>query len=199
MNLQINNHFWLFENNFYFCSRQKNYFMYEKYLSMPAVPAGAILKHILKRAALSQKEIAEKSDIYPQRINDLIQGKRKFTPELSCRLEQALGISSLGFFCIIQTNHEVFSYQDEQERKITPDLSKLHKALFWETYSFEINWIRGAKWVIQRAFEYGNKQEIEEIIRFYGREKVTKFLNAIPVTDTWKLRERNPNREKFEI
>jgi len=173
--------------------------MYEKYLSMPAVPAGAILKHILKRAQLSQKEIAEKSTIYPQRINDLIQGKRKFTPELSCRLEQALGISSLGFFCIIQTNHEVFSYQDEQERKITPDLSKLHKALFWDTVIERMNWIRSANYIIRRVFEYGNKMEIEEIIRFYGIKKVKEALNSIPAKDTWKLKERNINREKFRI
>jgi plasmid maintenance system antidote protein VapI len=174
--------------------------MYEKYLSMPAVPAGAILKHILKKENISQKEIAEKSAIYPQRINDLIKGKRKFTPELSSRLEKSLGISILGFFCKIQTNHDIYCYQDEQERKITPDLSKLHKALFWETYSLDkINWIKHIRWVIQRVFEYGGQQEIEEIIHFYGHEKITETLNAIPVTDTWKLNDRNRNRKRFRI
>jgi len=174
--------------------------MYEKYLSMHSVPAGAILEHILKNKHLSQKEIAEKSAIYPQRINDLIKGKRKFTPELSNRLEKALNIPTLGYFYKIQTNHDIYSYEDEQERKITPDLSKLHKAVFWETYSLDnINWIKNANWVIQRVFEYGNQQEIEEIIYFYGRKKITEILNAIPVTDTWKLNERNKNREKFKI
>jgi len=173
--------------------------MYEKYLSMSAVPAGAILKYILKKENISQKRIAEKSAIYPQRINDLIKGKRKFTPELSSRLEKALDIPILGFFCTIQTNHDIYCYQDEQERKITPDLSKLHKALFWDTLIEKINWIRGANYVIQRAFEYGNKKEIEEIIRFYGNEKVINALNAIPVTDTWKLRDRNRNRELFRV
>ena len=174
--------------------------MYEKYLSMSAVPAGAILKHILKKENLSQKEIADKSAIYPQRINDLIKGKRKFTPDLSCRLEKALGIPISGFFCTIQTNHDIYRYQDEQERKITPDLSKLHKALFWETYSLDnINWIKHVKWVIQRVFEYGNQQEIGEIIRFYGCEKVTETLNAIPITDIWKLHDRNRNRKLFRI
>ena len=173
--------------------------MYEKYLSMSAVPAGAILKHILKKENLSQKEIADKSAIYPQRINDLIKGKRKFTPDLSCRLEKALGIPISGFFCTIQTNHDIYRYQDEQERKITPDLSKLHKALFWDTLIEKINWIRSASYVIQRAFEYGNEIEIEEIIRFYGYEKVINALNAIPVTDTWKLHDRNRNRKLFRI
>ncbi|MDR2971069.1 MAG: helix-turn-helix transcriptional regulator [Bacteroidales bacterium] len=173
--------------------------MYEKYLSMSAVPAGAILKHILKKENLSQKEIAEKSAIYPQRINDLIKGKRKFTPELSSRLEKALDIPILGFFCKIQTNYDIYCYQDEQERKITPDLSKLHKALFWDTLIEKINWIRSANYVVQRAFEYGNKMEIEEIIKFYGYKKVAEALNAIPVTDTWKLNDRNRNRELFRV
>jgi len=174
--------------------------MYEQYLSMPAVPAGAILKRILQKEHLSQREIAGKSAIYPQRINDLIVGKRKFTPEISSRLENALGIPTLGYFYRIQANYAIYSYQDEQERKHTPDLSKLGKALFWETDSLEkINWLKSANWIIQRTFECGNQQEIEEIIRFYGREKVTETLNAIPSTDTWKLYYRNKNRQLFEI
>jgi len=174
--------------------------MYEQYLSMPAVPAGAILKRILQKENLSQKEVADKSSIYPQRINDLINGKRKFTPELSFRLEKALGISTQGYFYRIQTYHDIYCYQDEQERQFTPDLSKLKNALFWETPSLNnINWLKNANWVIQRAFEYGNQQEIEEIIKFYGREKVAKVLNAIPLTDTWKLYDRNKNRQLFTV
>ena len=173
--------------------------MYEKYLSMSAVPAGAILKEIVKKKRFSQKEIAKRSSVYPQRINDLIKGKRKFTPELSFRLEKALDISTLGYFYKIQTNHDIYKYQDEQERKITPDLSKLNKALFWDTVIEKINWIRSANYVIQRAFEYGNETEIAEIIRFYGREKVTEALNAIPTTDTWKLNDRNKNRQLFGV
>ena len=174
--------------------------MYEQYLSMPTVPAGAILKRILQKENISQKEIARRSAIYPQRINDLINGKRKFTPEYSSRLEQALGISTLGYFYYIQANHDIYLYQDEQERKNTPDLSKLNRALFWETDALnKINWMKSANWVIQRAFEYGNQQEIEEIINYYGSEKVAKVLNAIPASDTWKLNDRNKNRQLFNV
>ena len=174
--------------------------MYEQYLSMPSVPAGAILERILKKENISQKEIAEKTAIYPQRINDLIKGKRKFTPELSVLLEKALGISTLGYFYRIQTYHDIYVYEDEQEKKHTPDLSKFNRALFWETYSLSnINWLKSANWVIQRVFEYGDQQEIEEIIHFYGREKVAATLNAIPKTDTWHLKNRNENRQLFGI
>jgi len=128
--------------------------MYERYLSMSTVPAGAILKRILQKENISQKEIAKKSAIYPQRINDLISGKRKFTPKYSSRLEQALGIFTLGYFYRIQTNHDIFLYQDEQERKNTPVLSKLPKALFWKINALDkIKWVKNANWVIQRTFE----------------------------------------------
>ncbi|MDR1880900.1 MAG: helix-turn-helix domain-containing protein [Tannerellaceae bacterium] len=174
--------------------------MYEQYLSMPAVPAGAILKRILQKEHLSQKEIAEKLAIYPQRINDLISGKQRFTIELSFRLEKALSIPTLGYFYRIQANHEIYRHQDEQERKYTPDLSKINKTLFWETPSLDaINWQKNGNWVIQRTFEYGDQQEIEEIIRYYGHEKVSEVLNAIPVTDTWKMKDRNKNRKIFGV
>ena len=173
--------------------------MYEQYLSMPSVPAGAILKRILQKERITQKEIADKSDIYPQRINELINGKRKFTPELSFKLEKALELSTQGYFYLIQTNYDIYSYQDEEERKHTPDLSKINKALFWEAKIEKINWIRCAHNIIKRAFEYGDKMEIEEIIKFYGRKKVSEVLNAIPKTDTWKLRDRSKNRQLFEI
>ena len=174
--------------------------MYEQYLTMSAVPAGAILRRILQKEHISQKEIAKRLAIYPQRINDLIRGKRKFTLELSFLLEKSLDISTAGYFYIIQTNHDIYNYRDIQERKLTPNLSKIRKSLFWETFSLDkINWIRSANWIIQRAFEYGNRQEIDEIIRFYSREKVSEVLNAIPASDNWKERDRNENRRFLSI
>ena len=110
-----------------------------------------------------------------------------------------MGISTLGYFYKIQSNHDVYNYHDEQERKITPDLSKLHRSLFWDTAMGKINWIRSANYIIQRVFEYGNETEIEEIIRFYGHKKVVEALDAIPATDTWKLNDRNRNRQLFGV
>jgi len=167
---------------------------------MPAVPAGAILKRILQKERLSQKELAFRSDVYPQRINDLIYGKRKFTVELSFRLEKALGIATPGYFYRVQANYDIYCHVDAQERKHTPDLSIINRSLFWEASSIDsINWIKNANWVVQRAFEYGNRQEIEEIIRYYGREKVSDILNKIPKGDIWKEKDRQKNRNIFEI
>jgi plasmid maintenance system antidote protein VapI len=171
--------------------------MYEDYIKFKETPAGAVLKHILKKEKLPQKELAKSTGIYPQRINDLIKGKRKFTPKYSIKLEKALGINQTGFFCIIQTNFDVHNYQNEQDLKIKPDLSKINRVLFWDTPFEKINWVRNYKWVIQRTFENGNEKEIKEIIRFYGKEKVKEVLDKCD--EKWWEHKRIENRKKVAI
>jgi plasmid maintenance system antidote protein VapI len=169
--------------------------MYEQYLSISTIPAGAILNRILQKENISQQEISVKSSVLPQLINDLITGKKRFTPEISIRLEQALGISEVGYFYKIQANHEIYLYTMELVKKDAPNLAKLKKALFWDTDINQINWRKNAKWVVQRVFEYGNDTEIQEIIRFYGKIKVKEILDSI--NEKWKEESRNKNKTTY--
>jgi anaerobic selenocysteine-containing dehydrogenase len=52
----------------------------------------------------------------------------------------------------------------------------LFRGYFWEFNFDEINWERAYVSVIDRVAERGNDQDYEEIIRFYGREKVIHTL-----------------------
>jgi plasmid maintenance system antidote protein VapI len=171
--------------------------IYEKYLSMEDVPAGKILEVILKKKNISQKELANMSNEYPQRICAYIRGKRKFTIKASLAIEKALDIDIEGFFLKIQTNHDIYSYVMEEELKIHPDLLKLSKGLFWDTRIEKINWIRNKKWVIKRVFEYGNDQEINEIIRFYGKDTIKSVFSQIK--SNWNSTHRNDNYQKYII
>ena len=110
------------------------------------------------------------SGIYPQRISELIKGTRNFTIQQSIDIEKALGIGIEGYFYKIQANYEVYAFLTEKELTQHPDLSKFSTALFWDTRIEKINWIKNKEWVIQRIFEYGNSQEINEAIRFYGKD-----------------------------
>lgn len=168
---------------------------YEKYLSMEDVPAGKILDVILKKKNISQKELANMSNEYPQRISAYIKGERKFTVKASISIEKALNINIEGFFMKIQTNHDIYTFIMEEERKVHPDFSKLSKGLFWDTRIDKINWTRNKEWVIQRAFEYGNEQEINEIIRFYGKEMIKRILPEIK--SNWHIETRNQNYQKY--
>lgn len=169
--------------------------MYEEYITAKSTPAGKILEHILKKANLTQKELADISGIYPQRIHDLIKGTRKFSVQYSLAIEKALNIGIEGYFYKIQANYDVYRYLTDEELKIHPDLSKLSKALFWDTRIEKINWIRNKKWVIKRTLEYGNEEEINEIVHFYGKDTIKEIFPQIK--NKWNQDSRNTNFQKY--
>lgn len=141
----------------------------DTYLNMSSVPAGAILYRIAQQEHISQTTLAQKTKMIPQRINDLIMGRRRFTPQNSFMLEQALGIVSQGFFYKIQANHDIYQAQlaDNQPK---PDLNILTTTTFWDVDLSKLEWMKCQDWAIRRVLEYGSKEEIEELYRFYGRD-----------------------------
>lgn len=165
--------------------------MYEKYISIKTIPAGIILKRIADKEHINQKQLSKKTGIIPQRINDYIKGKRKLTPQVSLQLEQALGITTPGYFYIIQTQYEITQAKNKIELQKHPEIQKFRKALFWDTHIEKINWIANKNWVIQRVFEYGNESEIQEIITFYGKEIVKNEFTTIQSTWKKEIREQN--------
>ncbi|KFF18839.1 hypothetical protein IW22_16655 [Chryseobacterium sp. JM1] len=55
-------------------------------------------------------------------------------------------------------------------------MPNLHPKFFWEFRFDEIDWNGAYKMVIGRIVERGSQDEIDEIVRFYGREKVIKAI-----------------------
>ena len=53
-----------------------------------------------------------------------------------------------------------------------PDLTKFRKTLFWDTTFDRIDFTVHSRYVINRVFERGNEEEIQEVIRFYGIETI---------------------------
>lgn len=169
--------------------------MYETYLQYHHIPCGAVIDRIRTRENLTQRELAERSCILFQRINDFIAGRRKISPEQSLKLEKALGIERKGFFYQIQTNHEIFLAIKRMTQVQLPDLSKFRKALFWDTDFESLNWQRNYAWIIQRVFEYGNESEITETIRFYGKKAIENVISTLP--NSWNAGNRNYNIKKY--
>ena len=178
----------------YFCSRENN-IVYENYLTYHHIPCGAVLDRIRTKAHLTQRELALRSEIPYQRINDFIANRRRISPDNSLRLEKALGIDYQCFFYQIQTNYEIFLATNHISEHSQPDTTKFRKALFWDTDFETLDWQRNSKWIIQRVFEYGNENEIEETIRYYGKRKITKVLDSIK--DSWNSENRNSNIKKY--
>ena len=58
-----------------------------------------------------------------------------------------------------------------------PKLSIIRKVLIWDTNFEQIDWQKQKTAVIKRIFERGNDQEMNEVIRFYGKETIQTVLS----------------------
>lgn len=146
----------------------------DTYLNMSSVPAGAILYRIALQKHMHQTTLAQKTGLIPQRINDLIMGRRRFTPQNSFMLEQALDISLQGFFYKIQANHDIYQARLASNQS-KPDLNKLTQTTFWDVDLSKLEWMKCQDWAIRRVLEYGTQEEIKELYRFYGHNAFVKI------------------------
>ena len=169
--------------------------MYEQYLTYHHIPCGAVLDRIRTKEHLTQRELASRSEIPYQRINDFIANRRRISPENSLKLEKALGVDYQCFFYQLQTNYEIFVATNHLSEQATPNKSKYREALFWDTDFNKLDWQHNSEWIIQRVFEYGNEIEIKETIRFYDKKLITKVLHAIK--DNWNSENREKNIKKY--
>lgn len=96
-------------------------------------------------------------------------------PELALKIEHTLGIEE-GFFMILQVYYDIEQIKKEQRKDYHPNLTKINPTLFWDTKIENIDWDKNRRYVIRRVLERGNEIEKEEILRFYGKEKVNEVL-----------------------
>ena len=169
--------------------------MYDTYLKYHHIPCGAILDRIRSKEHITQRELALRSGIPYQRINDFIANRRRISTDNSLRLEKALGIGYPCFFYMVQTNHDIFIATKRLVEQKHPDMSKYRKALFWDTDFDTIDWQNNYAWIIRRVFEYGNEKEVLETISFYGKKTVVDTLSA--VKDSWNKENRENNLRKY--
>jgi addiction module HigA family antidote len=149
--------------------------MFERFQKYKGIHPGAIIDRELKKRNLSQRSFALSLPEHPQSFNAMIKGKRKLNTALALRIEHALGLEE-GALLMLQMFYDI----KEEKRKVAlanhPDFSILRKILFWDTDIHSIDWDRYYKAVIERVFERGDASEKEEIIRFYGFEKVKTVM-----------------------
>lgn len=136
---------------------------------------GLILERELKIRKLPKGTFALSINEFPQTIATITKGKRRMNPALSLKIEQALGLEE-GYFMVLQAYCDIAQEKKKLSENYHPDLSKLRSVIFWDTDIRLIDWEKNKSAVIYRVFERGNEQEIEEIIRFYGKETVLNFL-----------------------
>ena len=149
--------------------------MFERYQKYKGIHPGAVIDRELKKRNLSQRSFAIALPEHPQSFNAMIKGRRKLNTALALKIEHALGLEE-GALLMLQMFYDINVEKRKESSDYHPDLSILRTNLFWDTDIHSIDWNKHDKAVIRRVFERGNPSEKEEIIRFYGSEKVRAIV-----------------------
>lgn len=136
---------------------------------------GVLIEKELKKKKIPSGRFAISINEFPQTLSAIINGRRSMNLPLSLKIEKELGYEE-GFLMSLQLYHDIKILKQKDSEKHKPDLSKFRKVIFWDTDIQKIDWEKNKRAVIERVFERGNKTEQEEIIRFYGQEKVNYYL-----------------------
>ena len=136
---------------------------------------GLILERELKKRKLPKGKFALSINEFPQTLVSIIKGNRRMNTALSLKIEKALGLEE-GYFMVLQVFYDIALLKRKHSEGYHPDLTKIRPVIFWDTDIKRIDWNKNRTAIIHRIFERGNKQEINTIIAFYGREAVLSIL-----------------------
>ena len=136
---------------------------------------GIILESELKKRKLSKGPFALRIGEYPQTISAITKGKRNMNTALAMRIEEDLHIEE-GYFMTFQIYYDIKQEREKSNRVNKKDPPKLTPSLFWDTKIKKIDWQKQGNAVIERVIERGNKSDMDELNRFYGKERVDLFL-----------------------
>lgn len=150
--------------------------MKNKLSIIKGIHPGLILERELKQRHLAKGPFALSLEEYPQTLVSITKGKRRMNTNLALKIENALEIEE-GYFMTLQLYYDIKEIKRRQYR-IHPDFTKLRRVLFWDTKMENIDWEKQKNAIIKRVFERGDEIEKDEIVRFYGQEKVNNILKT---------------------
>jgi plasmid maintenance system antidote protein VapI len=132
---------------------------------------GLVLDRELKKRNIKKGPFALSIGSYPQTLNAITKGDRLLTPELSLKIDRQLGFDD-GTMLLLQACYEIEQTRFKLGSSHHPDFTIIGKSLFWDTDFDKIDWEKKYKAIINRVFERGSHEEKQEILRFYGKDKV---------------------------
>jgi len=140
---------------------------------------GKLIARDLQKRHLTQRFLAQNTNIPSQTINAVINGRRNLTTEQALKIEALLEYEE-GFLALLQTYYEIQRCKDIGLLQLFNSPPHIRKSLFWDADFVKINWAKYKKAVIQRVLERGNTSEKNEICRFYhlSSTELEKYKSA---------------------
>lgn len=137
-------------------------------------PPYALIEWLLKRQGCTLEELSLQGGISMEELQAILNKEKEIDSYLSESLGRFFGADRDYFLKVQKQWNKELEYQ--KLPKPTPNLANIRPVVFWDGDFNKIDWIRYEKGIIQRIFERGNELEKQEIIAFYGREKVIATL-----------------------
>jgi antitoxin HigA-1 len=83
----------------------------------PITPGEILLEEFLIPLGISQYRLAKTIGVPPRRINEIVHGKRRITPETGLRMSRALGMSDR-YWLSIQLDHDIEVEKDRHTAEL---------------------------------------------------------------------------------
>lgn len=83
----------------------------------PITPGEILLEDFLIPLGISQYRLAKAIGVPPRRINEIVHGKRRITPETGLRMSRALGVSDR-FWLNIQLDYDIEVEKDRHTAEL---------------------------------------------------------------------------------
>jgi addiction module HigA family antidote len=147
---------------------------------------GIYLEWELKKRKLNKRSFAKSIHVIPQTLSAITKGKRRMNASLSLKIESALGIEE-GLLMVLQAYNDIEETKKNLHNNTTPDLSKIRSVIFWDSDINKIDWQKNKFVVAQRIAQRGNDEEVQEIIRYYGRDVILEILEKLNPAESNRL------------
>jgi addiction module HigA family antidote len=76
-----------------------------------------LLEEFLKPMGLTQREVANAIHVPYQRVNELVNGRRRMTPSMALRLAKLFGVSA-GFWMKLQLRWDLYHAQQKEAKQL---------------------------------------------------------------------------------
>ena len=146
------------------------------YDKVKGIHPGAVLRRELTRRGIKAVELARSINEHPQTLNAFTKERRGVNPKLSIKLGDFFN-DEKEYFMLLQASFEV--RKSLQETYENPLIGKIRNAVFWDTNFSRMDIIRHRTSIIQRILERGNKSEISDLVKLYGRPTIKLELEKI--------------------
>jgi addiction module HigA family antidote len=83
----------------------------------PITPGEILLEEFLIPLGISQYRLAKTIGVPPRRINEIVHGKRRITPETGLRMSRALGMSDR-YWLNIQLDYDIEVEKDQHTAEL---------------------------------------------------------------------------------